>query len=76
MHDLNLAAQYFDRLIVLADRRVVADGPPAAVLRADVLEAAYAGRLDFVKTPSRDVPIVLPARGTVPERNAQLKERR
>lgn len=64
MHDLNLAAQYFDRLIVLADRRVVADGPPAAVLRADVLEAAYGGRLDFVTTPSRDVPIVLPARGT------------
>jgi iron complex transport system ATP-binding protein len=76
MHDLNLAAQYFDRLIVLADRRVVADGPPAAVLRADVLEVAYGGRLDFVKTPSRDVPIVLPARGTAREHSAQLKERR
>jgi len=64
MHDLNLAAQYFDRLIVLAGHRVMADGPPAAVMRADVLEAAYGGRLDFVTTPSRDVPIVLPARST------------
>jgi iron complex transport system ATP-binding protein len=62
MHDLNLAAQYFDRLIVLAGRRVVANGPPDRVMRADVLEAAYGGALEFVTTPSRDVPIVLPAR--------------
>jgi ABC-type cobalamin/Fe3+-siderophores transport system ATPase subunit len=62
MHDLNLAAQYFDRLIVLASRRVAADGPPCDVMRPDVLEAAYGGKLDFVTTSSRAVPIVLPAR--------------
>ena len=62
MHDLNLAAQYFDRLIVLAGRRVIADGPPQQVMRADILDAAYSGKLDFIATPSRDVPIVLPAR--------------
>jgi iron complex transport system ATP-binding protein len=78
MHDLNLAAQYFDRLIVIAGRGVVADGPPAAVMRADVLEAAYGGRLDFVTTPSRGAPIVLPARRTAhaPGRHSKLKERR
>jgi iron complex transport system ATP-binding protein len=62
MHDLNLAAQYFDRLIVLGGGRVIADGPPAIVMRADVLEAAYGGKLDFISTASRTVPIVLPAR--------------
>jgi iron complex transport system ATP-binding protein len=71
MHDLNLAAQYFDRLIVLATRGVVADGPPASVMRADVLEAAYGGKLDFVTTPTRDVPIVLPARATAHSRRAR-----
>lgn len=65
MHDLNLAAQYFDRLIVLAGGRVVSDGPPIRVMRADVLEAAYGCRLELVRTPSRDVPIVLPERGAV-----------
>jgi iron complex transport system ATP-binding protein len=75
MHDLNLAAQYFDRLIVLAGRGVVADGPPATVMRADVLEAAYGGRLDFVTTPSRVVPIVLPARNTALSWDARTKER-
>jgi len=62
MHDLNLAAQYFDRLIVLGGCRVAADGAPCGVMRPDVLEAAYGGRLDFVTTPARNVPIVLPAR--------------
>jgi iron complex transport system ATP-binding protein len=62
MHDLNLAAQYFDRLIVLGRCRVLADGPPAHVMRAEILEAAYGGRLEFISTASRAVPIVLPAR--------------
>ncbi len=62
MHDLNLAAQYFDRLIVLAGCRVIADGPPVRVMRAEVLEAAYGGKLEFISTASRTVPIVLPVR--------------
>jgi iron complex transport system ATP-binding protein len=75
MHDLNLAAQYFDRVIVLADRGVAADARPANVMRADVLEAAYGGRLEFVVTPSRDVPIVLPARGRGAASPTRLEER-
>jgi iron complex transport system ATP-binding protein len=75
MHDLNLAGQYFDRVIVLAARGVAADGPPAEVMRADVLEAAYGGRLEFVTTPSRDVPIVLPARGRAAASRTRIEER-
>lgn len=40
MHDLNLAARYFPRL-VLYKRAVVADGPPAQVLRGDLLSEVY-----------------------------------
>ena len=75
MHDLNLAAQYFDRLIVLGGRRLSADGPPSRVMRPDVLEAAYGGALDFVATPERDVPIVLPARNAARQRSADLQVR-
>jgi iron complex transport system ATP-binding protein len=75
MHDLNLAAQYFDRLIVLAGHRVAADGPPAQIMRAEVLEAAYGGRLEFVTTPLRDVPIVLPACGMTLSGSARIEER-
>jgi iron complex transport system ATP-binding protein len=40
-HDLNLAAAFSDRLVLLKDGKVFADGTPAEVMRADVLEAAY-----------------------------------
>jgi iron complex transport system ATP-binding protein len=40
LHDLNLAARFFSR-IVLCKREIVADGPPAAVLDAEVLARVY-----------------------------------
>jgi iron complex transport system ATP-binding protein len=40
IHDLNLAARYFQRL-VLFQHGVIADGPPAAVLDGELLEAVY-----------------------------------
>ncbi|MBO1750227.1 ABC transporter ATP-binding protein [Actinotalea sp. BY-33] len=42
LHDLNLAAQYCDRVVVLAAGRVVADGAPAAVLTPDLIRATFA----------------------------------
>ncbi len=61
IHDLNLAAMYFDRLVVLAAGTILADGPPDQVIRPDVLERAYAGRLRFSMVRDSAVPIVLPA---------------
>jgi iron complex transport system ATP-binding protein len=61
IHDLNLAALYFDRLIVLSGGVIVADGAPGEVLKAEVLEPAYAGRLRFMSVGQSAPPIVLPA---------------
>ncbi|GGI06208.1 ABC transporter ATP-binding protein [Egicoccus halophilus] len=41
LHDLNLAARYCDRLVLLQDGRVVAAGTPDEVLRPEVLEPVY-----------------------------------
>ncbi len=41
LHDLGLAARFADRVIVLANHGVAADGPPAIALAGDVIEAAY-----------------------------------
>lgn len=41
IHDLNLAARYCDELVLLHDGRVLAAGPPADVVRAELVEAAY-----------------------------------
>ena len=40
-HDLNLARQFADRVIVMAAGRVGADGPPGTVLVPGVLEPVY-----------------------------------
>lgn len=41
LHDINLAAQYADKILVLAGGRKVAFGPTNDVLRADILSAAF-----------------------------------
>lgn len=41
LHDLNLAARYCDRLILLHQGRVQGDGPPEAVLTLDALRSAF-----------------------------------
>jgi iron complex transport system ATP-binding protein len=46
LHDLNLAAQYADRLIVLGGGRLQAFGPPAEVLAGELIERLYQVRVD------------------------------
>ena len=41
-HQLNLAARYADRIVLLDHGRAVADGPPADVLRDDVVSSVFA----------------------------------
>ncbi|WP_329620167.1 ABC transporter ATP-binding protein [Streptomyces sp. NBC_01255] len=41
LHDLSLAARYCDRLVLLHHGRLVASGPPAAVLTADRLAEVF-----------------------------------
>ena len=41
VHDLSLAAQWCERIVMLAAGRIVADGPPAGVLTAERLRTIY-----------------------------------
>lgn len=41
LHDLMLASRFMDRLALMADGRIVADGPPADVLSDDRLRQVY-----------------------------------
>src|SRR5699024_2803611 len=61
MHDLTIAAQYGERLVLLDHGRVVADGTPADVLTAGRLAEVYGARVEVLDR--RDGPVVLPLRG-------------
>jgi len=59
-HDLNLAARFADRLIVLSGSAVVADGTPTEVLRAPATAAAFECALHVGTLPDSDTPFVVP----------------
>ncbi|NLU83181.1 ABC transporter ATP-binding protein [Rhodococcus sp. HNM0569] len=61
MHDLTAAAQYSDRMVLLDQGRVVADGTPAHVLTAERIGAVYGARVEIVRRPG-EAPAVLPVR--------------
>ena len=60
IHDLNLAGRYFDRLVILHRGAVLAEGTPGAVLCAEVVEKAYGGHVEIVRSGNGGSPIVLP----------------
>ncbi len=62
LHDLNLAAAYADRIVLMADAHVVAEGGPVEVLRADLLEAVFDIPMLVIPEPDSAHPLVTAAR--------------
>ncbi len=58
VHDLNLAALSFERIIALHAGRVVADGTPRDVLTPGTIEKIYGTSVEVIDHPSRPVPLV------------------
>lgn len=48
MHDLTMAGQFADRLVLMVDGAVVADGSPNSVLTPDHIQRYYGARVDVV----------------------------
>ncbi|MDN3616485.1 heme ABC transporter ATP-binding protein [Vibrio gallaecicus] len=61
LHDLNLAAQYSDRLVVLKDGELVCDGSPWEALKPQMIEEVYGYSSLVEKHPTMDFPQVHPA---------------
>jgi iron complex transport system ATP-binding protein len=50
-HDLNLAAAFCRRLLLLDTGRIVADGPPETILTTDTLSKVYRHPLEVIELP-------------------------
>lgn len=59
LHDLNLAARYCDRLLLLNDGRTHAVGLPAQVLRAEPLQAVFGLEVLVQQHPERGHPLIV-----------------
>jgi len=62
MHDLNLAALYFDRLILLKEGAIFAEGSPSAVLTERTIHDVFGASVRIEEHPLAKVPhiIILP----------------
>jgi iron complex transport system ATP-binding protein len=60
LHDLNLAAAYCDRLVLLEGGRVACGGPPGQVLQPALLERCFGTRVWVGQHAVTGAPIVLP----------------
>jgi len=59
MHDLNLAALYFDRLVLLESGAVFADGTPSEVLTEETIYQVFSATVEVSRHPRTNVPHVM-----------------
>ncbi len=58
-HDVNAAALFCDRLVLLSEGRQVRAGPPANVMDEELLSRVYGTELQVVRNPVTDTPMVV-----------------
>ena len=61
LHDLNLAAQFADELILLADAKIQIQGSPETVLQQEMIERLYRVEIALMQSGGGQ-PIVIPQR--------------
>jgi iron complex transport system ATP-binding protein len=72
MHDLTLAGQFSDELLLLDAGRAVAAGPAGAVLTEEAIRRHYGASVRVLQDPDGGV-VVLPTRPTRPSRPARTE---
>lgn len=60
LHDLNQAARYATHLIAMKDGMVVAEGTPADVVTAEMVERVFGLRARIIADPETGTPLVIP----------------
>ena len=65
LHDLNLAARFADRIVVLSHGRAVADGPPSSVLSEDLVARVWGVAADLEVDRRTGLPYLIPHQLTV-----------
>lgn len=67
LHDLNQAAAYSDRIVLLSDGQIAAQGPPHKALDATVLEDVFGVPVTLTQHPVAGTPYVIPVDPRAPD---------
>ena len=60
LHDLNQSARYATHLIAMKEGRIVAEGPPSAVVTAELVAEVFNVRARVIADPETGSPLVIP----------------
>ncbi|GAB16669.1 putative ABC transporter ATP-binding protein [Gordonia effusa NBRC 100432] len=60
LHDLNQAARYATHIIAMRSGEIVAQGSPADVITAELVERTFGVRARIINDPETDTPLVIP----------------
>ncbi|WP_329092556.1 MULTISPECIES: ABC transporter ATP-binding protein [unclassified Streptosporangium] len=60
LHDLNQACRYATHLIVMRDGRIVAEGDPASIITAALVEEVFELRCEIIEDPQSGTPLIVP----------------
>ena len=61
LHDLNHASRYATHLIAMRDGSIVAEGAPADIVTAALVEEVFGLRCQVIDDPETGTPLVVPA---------------
>lgn len=61
LHDLNHAARYATHLIAMKDGAVIAEGAPADIVTAELVEQVFGLGCQIIEDPESGTPLVVPA---------------
>ena len=59
LHDLNLAVTYADRLVVMHEGAIVAQGEPREILTAELMRTVFDFACEVVPDPVTGAPMVV-----------------
>ncbi len=59
LHDLNLTAQYADKILLLKDGKTAAFGTPTEVLTEEIIETVFRVKVSVTKHPFFNCPLVI-----------------
>ncbi len=57
-HDIHLAGRFADQLVLMKEGKILAAGPCSQVLQKDILEQTYNVRIDILRPPEIQTPII------------------